>query len=208
MGERRCSADEAFALLAQIPATSAQRRGSSCSSVSSETVRLGTGHRAPERNASRPRRFRPRPAGAGTACSGPQTRSGYGPQVTTTTEMTSKTATERPGAVLLPTVRAMRGDAEYFGDLLCAGTGRLLARARTSAEVATDLLEQAAVSGLLGGGRAAGGDPTVVDLIRRDPRWCRRRAHAVERPIAGCGGTARRGPGHMRRPPAARHYVA
>lgn len=102
----------------------------------------------------------------------------------------------------------MRGDAAYFEDLLCASTGRLLAQARTSAEVAADLLEQAAVSGLLGGGRAAAGDPTVVDLIRREPRWCRRRAHAVERPIAGSGGTARRGPGHMRRPPAARRYVA
>ncbi len=78
-----------------------------------------------------------------------------------------------PGAragMLRAAAAAVRADAAQLGDLLCAGTGRLLGQARGSAAVAADLLEEAAVSGLLDTGRSLGGDPLAVDSVRREPR--------------------------------------
>jgi len=73
-------------------------------------------------------------------------------------------------AALRSAARAIRADADYLGDVLCASTGRLLGEARGSAEVAADLLEEAAVTGLLDAGRTLAGDPAAVDAVRREPR--------------------------------------
>jgi len=66
--------------------------------------------------------------------------------------------------------RAIRADVDHLAAVLCASTGRLIAEARSSAEVAADLLDEAAVSGLLDAGRSLAGDPAAVDLVRREPR--------------------------------------
>ena len=63
----------------------------------------------------------------------------------------------------------VRRAADDLGDLLCATTGRLLGEARASARVAADLLDEAAVTGLVGG-RALAGGPGAVDLVRPEPR--------------------------------------
>jgi succinate-semialdehyde dehydrogenase/glutarate-semialdehyde dehydrogenase len=65
---------------------------------------------------------------------------------------------------------AVREAADDLGAALCASTGRLLGEARQSAQVAADLLEEAAVSGLLDAGRALAGDPQAMDVVRREPR--------------------------------------
>jgi acyl-CoA reductase-like NAD-dependent aldehyde dehydrogenase len=64
----------------------------------------------------------------------------------------------------------VREDAELLGELLCDSTGRLLSQARESAVVAADLLDEAAVSGLLDAGRSLAGDPLAMDGVRREPR--------------------------------------
>jgi succinate-semialdehyde dehydrogenase/glutarate-semialdehyde dehydrogenase len=64
---------------------------------------------------------------------------------------------------------AVRLAADELGDLLCATTGRLLTEARASAAVAADLLDEAAVAGLVGG-RALPGGPGAMDLVRPEPR--------------------------------------
>ncbi|SDQ04042.1 aldehyde dehydrogenase [Quadrisphaera sp. DSM 44207] len=76
---------------------------------------------------------------------------------------------ERAGA-LRAAAAAVRADADALGDLLCAATGRLLGQARDSARVAADLLEEAAVTGVLDAGRALGGAAGALDLVRREPR--------------------------------------
>lgn len=63
---------------------------------------------------------------------------------------------------------AVRECADELGDLLCATTGRLLGEARQSAQVAADLLDEAAVAGLAGG-RALAGGPGALDLVRPEP---------------------------------------
>ena len=64
----------------------------------------------------------------------------------------------------------IRADAGVLGDALTVSTGRLLEEARQSARVAADLLDEAAVSGLLDGGQALAGDPLAMDVVRREPR--------------------------------------
>ncbi|HET7822182.1 MAG TPA: aldehyde dehydrogenase family protein [Ornithinibacter sp.] len=64
---------------------------------------------------------------------------------------------------------AVRGAADELADLLCLTTGRLLGEARESARVAADLLDEAAVTGLVGG-RALAGGPGAIDLVRHEPR--------------------------------------
>ena len=72
-------------------------------------------------------------------------------------------------ALLREAAGAVRLAADELGDLLCATTGRLLAEARSSATVAADLLEEAAVAGLVSG-RALPGGPGALDLVRPEPR--------------------------------------
>ncbi len=64
---------------------------------------------------------------------------------------------------------AVRAASDELGDLLCATTGRLLGEARDSARVAADLLDEAAVTGLVGG-RALAGNPGALDVVRTEPR--------------------------------------
>jgi acyl-CoA reductase-like NAD-dependent aldehyde dehydrogenase len=73
-------------------------------------------------------------------------------------------------ALLRAAAATVRADAEHLGDVLCANTGRLLRQARDSAVVAADLLDEAAVSGLLDAGRSLAGDPLSMDTVRREPR--------------------------------------
>ncbi|MGA4777014.1 aldehyde dehydrogenase family protein [Cellulosimicrobium sp. AB352] len=76
---------------------------------------------------------------------------------------------ERAGA-LRAAARAVRAAVDELGDLLCTTTGRLRAEARASAEVAADLLDEAAVAGLGRAGRVLAGDPAALDVVRREPR--------------------------------------
>jgi succinate-semialdehyde dehydrogenase/glutarate-semialdehyde dehydrogenase len=78
-------------------------------------------------------------------------------------------ASERAG-LLRAAAGAVREAADDLGAALCASTGRLLEEARQSARVAADLLEEAAVSGVLDAGRALAGDPQAMDVVRREPR--------------------------------------
>ncbi|MFL6168305.1 MAG: aldehyde dehydrogenase family protein, partial [Ornithinibacter sp.] len=64
---------------------------------------------------------------------------------------------------------AVRAASDELGDLLCTTTGRLLGEARDSARVAAELLDEAAVAGLVGG-RALAGGPGALDLVRTEPR--------------------------------------
>jgi succinate-semialdehyde dehydrogenase/glutarate-semialdehyde dehydrogenase len=64
---------------------------------------------------------------------------------------------------------AVRRNADGLGDMLCATTGRLLREARASAQVAADLLDEAAVTGL-SGGRALAGAAGAADWVRTEPR--------------------------------------
>jgi succinate-semialdehyde dehydrogenase/glutarate-semialdehyde dehydrogenase len=73
-------------------------------------------------------------------------------------------------AALRAAASAVRADADVLGKLLCAETGRLLRQATESASVAADLLDEAAVSGLLDAGRCLAGDPLAADTVRREPR--------------------------------------
>jgi acyl-CoA reductase-like NAD-dependent aldehyde dehydrogenase len=81
--------------------------------------------------------------------------------------------TTPPGAragMLREAAQAVRAAADELGELLCATTGRLLREARESAVVAAELLDEAAVTGLGRAGRVLAGDPTAVDVVRREPR--------------------------------------
>jgi succinate-semialdehyde dehydrogenase/glutarate-semialdehyde dehydrogenase len=74
---------------------------------------------------------------------------------------------ERAAALRVAAAR-LREAAPELGELLCRTTGRLLAEATASAQVAAELLDEAAVTGLAGG-RALAGGPAAVDLVRREP---------------------------------------
>ncbi|WP_298803125.1 aldehyde dehydrogenase family protein [uncultured Pseudokineococcus sp.] len=73
-------------------------------------------------------------------------------------------------AALRAAAAAVRADADELGALLTSTTGRLLGQARASAEVAAELLEEAAVTGVLDTGRSLGGSVDAVDVVRREPR--------------------------------------
>lgn len=64
---------------------------------------------------------------------------------------------------------SVRESADDLGAALCTTTGRLLGQCVDSAHVAADLLEEAAVAGVLDAGRALGGNPLALDLVRREP---------------------------------------
>jgi len=66
--------------------------------------------------------------------------------------------------------RRVRDAADELGALLRATTGRLEREARASADVAADLLDEAAVAGLGRAGRVLAGDPAALDVVRREPR--------------------------------------
>jgi succinate-semialdehyde dehydrogenase/glutarate-semialdehyde dehydrogenase len=76
---------------------------------------------------------------------------------------------ERAGR-LRAAAAAVRDGADELGDLLTAATGRLLGQARDSARVAADLLDEAAVTGVLDAGRNLAGAPGAIDVVRREPR--------------------------------------
>ncbi len=78
-------------------------------------------------------------------------------------------ASER-AAALRAAAAQIRADADWLGELLCQATGRLIAEARESACVAADLLDEAAVTGVLHAGRSLNGAPFAVDSVRREPR--------------------------------------
>ena len=73
-------------------------------------------------------------------------------------------------AALRAAAAAVRADAGELGAVLTATTGRLLGQSRASAEVAAELLEEAAVTGVLDTGRSLGGAVDAVDVVRREPR--------------------------------------
>jgi succinate-semialdehyde dehydrogenase/glutarate-semialdehyde dehydrogenase len=73
-------------------------------------------------------------------------------------------------AALRAAAAAVRADAEELGRTLSAGTGKVLADAVGSASVAADLLDEAAVTGVLDAGRALAGDGLALDAVRRVPR--------------------------------------
>ena len=75
----------------------------------------------------------------------------------------------RAGA-LRTAAAAVRERADELGAALCATTGRLLGQCVGSAIVAAELLEEAAVAGVLDAGRSLGGDALAVDVVRREPR--------------------------------------
>ncbi|WP_422631833.1 aldehyde dehydrogenase family protein [Pseudokineococcus basanitobsidens] len=81
-----------------------------------------------------------------------------------------RTAPGERAAALRAAAAAVRADADELGALLTATTGRLLGQARASAEVAAELLEEAAVTGVLDTGRSLGGAVDAVDVVRREPR--------------------------------------
>ncbi|MBT0769627.1 aldehyde dehydrogenase [Kineosporia sp. J2-2] len=78
-------------------------------------------------------------------------------------------ASERAAALreAAATVRAHTGE---LGRILSRDTGRLLGQATDSAAVAADLLDEAAVTGVLEAGRSLAGNPLAVDAVRREPR--------------------------------------
>lgn len=81
-----------------------------------------------------------------------------------------RTAPAERAAALRRAAAVVRRDATELGELLCATTGRLLGEATTSAEVAADLLDEAAVTGLGHAGRALAGGTGAVDYVRVEPR--------------------------------------
>ncbi len=76
---------------------------------------------------------------------------------------------QRAGA-LRAAAAAVRAAADALGDALTAETGRLLGQARGSALVAAEILEEAAVTGVLDAGRNLAGALGAVDVVRREPR--------------------------------------
>jgi len=81
-----------------------------------------------------------------------------------------RTPPSQRAALLRSAAAAVRSDADALGAALTHSTGRLLGEACQSARVAADLLEEAAVSGLLDAGRALAGDAAEMDVVRREPR--------------------------------------
>lgn len=73
-------------------------------------------------------------------------------------------------AALRRAAGSVRADAGRLGRLLTDTTGRLLGEAVSSAEVAADLLDEAAVTGLSGSGRALAGSGPALDVVRAEPR--------------------------------------
>lgn len=72
-------------------------------------------------------------------------------------------------AALRRAAAAVRQSASELGDLLCDTTGRLHRESVASAEVAADLLDEAAVSGLGVAGRTLAGSPGSADWVRSEP---------------------------------------
>lgn len=64
---------------------------------------------------------------------------------------------------------AVRRAADELGGLLCETTGRLLREGVSSAHVAADLLDEAAVTGLGVGGRSLAGSAGSADWVRTEP---------------------------------------
>jgi acyl-CoA reductase-like NAD-dependent aldehyde dehydrogenase len=81
-----------------------------------------------------------------------------------------RTPPAQRAAMLRAAAATVRADSDFLGNVLCANTGRLIGQARDSAAVAADLLDEAAVSGLLDAGRSLAGDPLALDTVRREPR--------------------------------------
>ncbi|MGL4176204.1 MAG: aldehyde dehydrogenase family protein [Dermatophilaceae bacterium] len=80
-----------------------------------------------------------------------------------------RTAPADRAAALRAAAAVVRERADELAHVLCDDTGRLWRDARASAVVAADLLDEAAVTGLVGG-RALAGGPGTVDLVRPEPR--------------------------------------
>ncbi len=72
-------------------------------------------------------------------------------------------------AALRVAAAAVRAAAPDLGAALTATTGRLLGQSVESAQVAADLLDEAAVTGVQGAGRSLDGDLLSVDVVRREP---------------------------------------
>ncbi|GIG28375.1 aldehyde dehydrogenase family protein [Cellulomonas marina] len=75
---------------------------------------------------------------------------------------------ERAG-YLRAAAAAVRAQADALGAALTADTGRLLGSSVESAQVAAELLEEAATTGLGPTGRTLAGAPAALDVVRRDP---------------------------------------
>jgi acyl-CoA reductase-like NAD-dependent aldehyde dehydrogenase len=73
-------------------------------------------------------------------------------------------------AALRRAAAQIRLHTDELGRILSRDTGRLLGQATESAAVAADLLEEAAVTGVLQAGRSLGGNWMAVDAVRREPR--------------------------------------
>lgn len=81
-----------------------------------------------------------------------------------------RTAPAERAAALRDAAARVRANADALGELLCATTGRLLREATASAQVAADLLDEAAVTGLGAAGRTLAGGAGSVDYVRAEPR--------------------------------------
>ncbi|WP_418606652.1 aldehyde dehydrogenase family protein [Georgenia sp. SUBG003] len=73
-------------------------------------------------------------------------------------------------AALRRAAASVRAAAPEFGAMLTATTGRLIGQAVEGAEVAADLLDEAATTGLGPTGRTLAGAGTALDVVRREPR--------------------------------------
>ncbi|MBF0689762.1 MAG: aldehyde dehydrogenase [Cellulomonas sp.] len=80
-----------------------------------------------------------------------------------------RTAPGERAAALRTAAAGVRERAEELGHLLTQDTGRLLTQSVASAQVAADILEEAATTGLGAAGRALAGDPLALDVVRREP---------------------------------------
>ncbi len=72
-------------------------------------------------------------------------------------------------ARLTAAAAAIREHADELGAALTADTGRLLRTSVESAQVAADLLVEAATTGLGPAGRTLAGAPAALDVVRREP---------------------------------------
>ena len=80
-----------------------------------------------------------------------------------------RTAPAERAAALRTAAASVREHADELADLLCDTTGRLLREAHASALVAADLLDEAAVTGLVGSGRTLPGGSGAADWVRSEP---------------------------------------
>ncbi|QCB93719.1 aldehyde dehydrogenase family protein [Cellulomonas shaoxiangyii] len=80
-----------------------------------------------------------------------------------------RTAPGGRAAALRTAAARVREQADELGALLTADTGRLLTTSVESARVAADILEEAATTGLGATGRTLAGDPSALDVVRREP---------------------------------------